>query len=366
MRVAMLIERLRLFLSSFSGRILGFSAFPPASACKENNSCIKKSPQSVFFCTAAILSSLLIAVPPRIPAADPGFVPDASLGAAGYEAATSSGPDKLSDSQPAARMPLTDYIREKFSAPEIAEAFRHSDAARLEKTADGIRLKKDYRDSSQPQSALKPEEIKAIEALAARDRLKAGGMPEFLFAGSLSGGHAVRHNGKELRVRHVLKSGRQPAAVIENGAIVYPGAYADTNVIYIVSPGRCQEMLLLKSEKAPKEFKYEYSEEVSLNDKGEITVAGLTLSRPVIFDAAGRKVDGFYRKIGKKRVALAFDGTGLRYPLLIDPVWRAANSMSVARAYHAATLLICAGKEAMNEMVLRKNGIYGIFTLAEA
>ena len=70
---------------------------------------------------------------------------------------------------------LAKYIQEKFTAPEVAEAFRHSGAAELERTSGGIKLKTGYLGSSKPQAALKPEEIKALEALAARDNFKEEG-----------------------------------------------------------------------------------------------------------------------------------------------------------------------------------------------
>lgn len=81
-------------------------------------------------------------------------------------------------SQPLPAAPsLTKYIQEKFTVPEVAEAFRHSGAAELEKTAEGIKLKTGYLGSSKPQAAMKPEEIKALEALAARDNFKEEGLP---------------------------------------------------------------------------------------------------------------------------------------------------------------------------------------------
>ena len=235
---------------------------------------------------------------------------------------------------------LTKYIQEKFIAPEVTEAFRHSGAAELEKTAAGIKLKTGYLGSSKPQAALKPEEIKALEAMAARDNFKEDGLPVFTLGNSLDAGYAIKHNGNVLRVRHILKDGKTAKAVIEGGAVTYPDSHKDTSILYVMSPGRCQEMLLLKSAKAPKEFEYEYSKEVSLNEKGEIAVDRLTLSRPVIFDAAGRRVEGSYRQITKTKVLLAFNGAGLRYPLLIDPTWQAAaGSMNSARSGHTATLL---------------------------
>ncbi|MBI4349974.1 MAG: hypothetical protein HY550_00900, partial [Elusimicrobia bacterium] len=235
---------------------------------------------------------------------------------------------------------LPEYIRDKFGVPEVTEAFNYSASAELERTADGIELKAAYPASAGPGSALKPEESKAFDALAARDGHKEDALPVFTLGGDLAAGYAIRYNGAVLKVKHVLKDGRSAGAVLEDGAVVYPDAHRDTSVLYVMSPGRCQEMLLLKSEKAPTSFEYEYSEEVALNGKGEIAAKGLTLSRPVVFDASGRRVDGFYRKTAGNRVLLSFNNSGLRYPLLIDPTWLpSSGSMTAARYVHTATLL---------------------------
>ncbi|MHB9140008.1 MAG: Kelch repeat-containing protein, partial [Victivallaceae bacterium] len=235
---------------------------------------------------------------------------------------------------------MTKYIQEKFTAPEVTEAFRHADAVELEKTADGIKLKTGYLGSSKPQAALKPEEVKALKAMAARNNFKEDGLPVFTLGNSLSEGYTIRYKGNALKVRHIVRGGKSSGAVIEDGAVVYSDTYRDTSILYVMSSGRCQEMLLLKSAKAPKQFKYEFSKEVAFNEKGEIIVDGLTLSRPVIFDAAGKRINGLYRKTAKTRIQLAFNSRGLRYPLLIDPTWQASvGSMGSAKNSHTATLL---------------------------
>ena len=103
-------------------------------------------------------------------------------------------------------------------------------------------------------------------------------LPVFTLGNSLSAGYTIKYNGSVLKVRHLLKGGKPSEAVIEGGAVVYPDTHKDTSILYVMSPGRCQEMLLLKSAKAPKRFEYEYSKEVGLNEKGEIIVDGLTLA----------------------------------------------------------------------------------------
>ncbi|MDD5209320.1 MAG: kelch repeat-containing protein [Elusimicrobiales bacterium] len=235
---------------------------------------------------------------------------------------------------------LTEYIREKFNILEVVGAFRLSDSAQLEKAGEAIKLKVSSLGSIKPHAALKPEEEKALMSMAARDNSRKAGLPVFTLATNLSAGYSINYNNTVLTVRHMLKNGMAAEAIVESGAVVYPGAYKDTSIIYLMSPGRCQEMLLLKSAKAPVQFEYEYSKEVSLSEKGEIVVDGLTLSRPVVFDAVGKRVSGFYRKTAKKNILLSFNGAGLQYPILIDPTWQASgSSMSAARYLHTASLL---------------------------
>ena len=315
---------------------------------KKSGTCLKISVLLVFFC---LLSQQRA-----------GTTANQALPAQIQLSAPASNPvlnDRGTGSQPlAAVRSLAGYIQEKFSVPEVMDAFKYSGEVELEKTVAGVKVKEGPLGSAKARPAHNPEERKALESLAAGENVKKAGLPAFTLGDELAAGYSIDYKGKVLKVRQVLKGGNPSRAIIEGGAVVYPDAHEDTSVLYVLSPGRCQEMLLLASEKAPREFEYEYSEEVELNEKGELTVSGLTLSRPVIFDSSGRRVDGYYRKTAPRRVLLSFNTAGLVYPLLIDPTWQAsAGSMIAARYIHTATLLpngkvlITGGRDAVGSLL---------------
>ncbi len=248
----------------------------------------------------------------------------------------------LSASVFAAPESTTSFILKNFHDPSVRASIAASAGVQLEKTKEGIKVKEEgYLGSSQPKDTLKPAEIQALQALKKREM---GLMvpPEFVFSDNISNGYAIKFGGKTIRMRHAQA---KADATIERSAVVYKNAYRSTDVLYLLGPGRCQEILVLHSKDAPTKFVYECNIESSgkadVNNNGELTAGGMTLSKPLIFDASGKKVEGRYEKTSGG-IVLALNPQGLKYPLLIDPVWKPLpnpSSMADSRGYPTATLL---------------------------
>lgn len=221
--------------------------------------------------------------------------------------------------QKTGRTGVTGYLAERFPAPEVATALEDARGTELFKTADGIRAR----------------EVRGPRAPGAAGT-------EFSFSEKIEGGYVVSHKDLEIKVRHAGAGLRPEApATLEPGAVVYRDAYPDTDVLYVLDAGRgqSQEMLLLRSPRAPSGFLYEYSRDPAIDAHGELAIADLRLSRPLILDSAGRKIHGRYEKASPGQVLLAFDPQGLRYPLLIDPTWRTATSRPVTASDFYSVLL---------------------------
>lgn len=221
--------------------------------------------------------------------------------------------------QKTGRTGVTGYLAERFPAPEVATALEDARGTELFKTADGIRAR----------------EVRGPRAPGAAGT-------EFSFSEKIEGGYVISHKDLEIKVRHAGAGLRPEApATLEPGAVIYKDAYPDTDVLYVLDAGRrqSQEMLLLRSPRAPSGFLYEYSQDPAIDAHGELAIADLRLSRPLILDSAGRKIHGRYEKASPGQVLLAFDPQGLRYPLLIDPTWRTATSRPVTASDLYSVLL---------------------------
>ncbi|MDO8734698.1 MAG: tetratricopeptide repeat protein, partial [Elusimicrobiota bacterium] len=233
---------------------------------------------------------------------------------------------------------VTKFIQKKFHDPVVRESIMHSAGVEFENTKGGITLKKGYLGSSQSKDELNPAEIQALESMKKRETASASNenQPKFVFSENMKNGYTVKYNGEAISVKHLNSDSNVET---ETGVLVYKNAYQSTDVLYVFGNNQCQEMILLRNEKSPAKFEYEYSKKININSKGEIEVSGLSLSKPVIFDSDGKKINGTYQKTSDNRVLLSFNKENLKYPLLIDPTWRTTNSMTTVRAWHTATLL---------------------------
>jgi len=253
-----------------------------------------------------------------------------------------SGAQGITPSQPQA----TKFIQDKFSDPIIREKFMRPSGKWI--SGNGLyRIKKGYMGSSQPAGQLKPEEAKALEALAKRQGVTADA-PEFSVGKKYEDGYRVKYRDLEFIVKPQGVFS-QAKAVLEGETLVYSKAAADTDALYLAgSGGGFEKLLLLYSKSAPKSFTYSINSEnnkkisIRKNSAGEIEVVSsagtiMALSKPLIIDSSNKRVNGEWTIDGTIR--LSFNDAGLKYPLLIDPAWRPAGDMLHARSYFTSTLL---------------------------
>jgi hypothetical protein len=227
--------------------------------------------------------------------------------------------------------------RQRVSGHEIAGF-----SARQARTAEEANLT--------PPSGLKPVEQEAWLAMARRQ--DASGLTSFY---PERYGEPFVVEGEQVRVAVRPLRGMDATAQIDNDQVIYRDAYPDTNSVHVVSAGRSEEFLFLQNDCAPREFAYELSElsagtRVELV-KGEVRFTnksghGVKIEAPWLIEANGNsrtdavhwELDVTKATIGAQRLRLVV-AKGLSYPVMIDPSWTAAGSMSTERSHHTATLL---------------------------
>jgi len=146
----------------------------------------------------------------------------------------------------------------------------------------------------------------------------------------------------------------QVKAQIEQGKVIYRGAYPHTDSLHAVKGHRSEEFLLLHTAEAPHSF--EYALQVSAGAKialaeGAVRLTnergqGLVIEKPWVVDAQGqRREDVVHWELGSEErngihhLRLELTPAGLAYPLVIDPSWVPTSDLVTARHFHTATLL---------------------------
>jgi hypothetical protein len=204
-----------------------------------------------------------------------------------------------------------------------------------------------------PPAGLKPIEQEAWVAMARRQEASDGmGLASF-YPARYGEPFIVQGQGVRVAVRPV--SGTDAAAQIDDGQVIYRGAYPETDSVHAVSSERSEEFLFLQNECAPREFEYELSElsagtRVELV-KGEVHFTnkagqGVKIEAPWLIEANGAwradavhwEVEAAHSGSGPQRLRLVV-AEGLRYPVMIDPSWTETGNMRTAREAHTATLL---------------------------
>ncbi|MCX5749863.1 MAG: hypothetical protein NTZ10_06455, partial [Candidatus Saganbacteria bacterium] len=199
-----------------------------------------------------------------------------------------------------------------------------------------------YLGSSQSENTLKPAEKQALEALAKRDGAGTDAGTEYTVNKRYLGGYTIQKDGKSISIKPANLI-NNPNTVLEGGNLVYKNVQRQTDVIYVPGPEGFEEVYLIKKDSGQRIIREIKSStgKAAVGEKGQISICGMTLTSPVIFDAKGKRVEGRFEKVKGQdnRFEISFNKTGLEYPILIDPTWRSANSLSTARYYHSATLL---------------------------
>lgn len=155
-----------------------------------------------------------------------------------------------------------------------------------------------------------------------------------------------REGGRALELAPVAA---RPAVLdLQDGVVVYAGAYADTDVLYKATPTHTDEYLLLWSRKAPTEWRYRVTRGpgiAKLRQAGnsveavdERGVAWLRANRPKAVDRAGRRAEGTIRVDGDELI-VSIDTSELSLPILVDPDWKSTGDMAFGRFYFQSTLL---------------------------
>lgn len=157
-------------------------------------------------------------------------------------------------------------------------------------------------------------------------------------------------------VRVVIRAvgGSASGARVEDGRLVYRGAYPQTDSIHRVQSGRSEEILLLHDESAPTQFDYEIvsvegATQVFQHNGGirfvDAKGRGLEIEPPWLADASGeRHSDLVWWEIGRDQestaqsLRLVVRSDGSPYPLAVDPSWSVTGSMVTPRAQHATVL----------------------------
>jgi hypothetical protein len=169
-----------------------------------------------------------------------------------------------------------------------------------------------------------------------RDRWRVGAiaLPERANeAVQLHGGLAITAIGaRDVRVR------------IEHGAAIYPSALRDADLVLVAAPNRVEELRLAHSLAAARSLRWALSRPARVvGDHLEVfDDEGRTQFRTepaFAVDAAGRRVRVVLEAIDREVVARVEHDDELRYPIAIDPTWRAVNVLSAPRVGHATVRL---------------------------
>jgi len=219
-------------------------------------------------------------------------------------------------------------------------------------------------------AGLKPAEQMAWQAMARRtmqaESARSGLTP--IFPEHFSEGTEMRGLGMTMTLKPL--GSNAATAQIEQGKLVYHGAYPATDSLQVITAGRSEEFLLLHDASAPTRFEYELTgvsgvKDISLqantihfkNAKGQ----ELQIEQPWLIETGGKKVADKVHweltsaKTGHDWPTLALvvnDAKSLRYPVVIDPTWTASQTeLATPRIDHTATLLT-------NGMVLVAGGDY--------
>ncbi len=141
---------------------------------------------------------------------------------------------------------------------------------------------------------------------------------------------------------------RPSMASQQDGVLVYPDAYLDTDVLYKSTPTHADEYLLVRSRAAPTEWTFRLRRGpgiASVRQTGNAIEAvdargraWLRAGRPVAVDGRGHRVTGEVVVRGDSLV-VRIDLGGLDRPALVDPDWTSTADMSFGRFYSGANVL---------------------------
>ena len=124
---------------------------------------------------------------------------------------------------------------------------------------------------------------------------------------------------------------------LDRGAVLYRNVAPKTDAMWIARPNGIEELRILREGAAPR-ARWAFDATVRV-DNGRILVGGLRSEPLFAVDAIGERRDVTVRATDAHTVEATFDAKGLTYPIVLDPLWLTAPSMSVTRSQHRAVKL---------------------------
>ncbi len=145
---------------------------------------------------------------------------------------------------------------------------------------------------------------------------------------------SVGHSPAERYQVRIHREGVQPVeGELNQGRVVYRGAFDAADVVVAASATRVEEFLLLHDDSAPTEYAWQVELPRELgqerHEAGGLVFldteqrARLRIPAPVLVDAEGRERSARLDWEGG-RLTVGFDPTGLAYPVVLDPAWETA------------------------------------------
>ena len=143
-------------------------------------------------------------------------------------------------------------------------------------------------------------------------------------------------------------SERDAAGVLQGRALVFSGAHAHADSLWLAEADRVEELVLLRNRKAPATYRYALrvvgDGRLRQNEGGRVELLGprgnawLRLERPYLVDAAGKRHEARVT-LRRHQLTVSFSREGVAYPALLDPGWSTTAKMADARSDFAAVRL---------------------------
>jgi len=168
------------------------------------------------------------------------------------------------------------------------------------------------------------------------------------FPAHAGGATRISNGPVTLEIRAFGARGAQGVLAEGRRAVLYRGAYADSDSFFVAGGDRVEEFILLASERAPRRFEYQLEVVKGVGRVRQLEgvvevldadgVAWLRLTPPFLVDGNGKRRDIAF-KLDSGRLTLILPERRMPYPVLVDPGWTSTGTMSRLRNGHSAVLL---------------------------
>ena len=141
---------------------------------------------------------------------------------------------------------------------------------------------------------------------------------------------------------------RKVEGQVDDGVLVYSGAYPHADTLMVAERQRAEEFILLRDERAPRSFEYDLAvtrgggRVRQMEDTIEVLDAEdnawLRLAPAYLVDSSGVRKQVRVR-LTRGKLEVAVPPGALNYPVLLDPGWITTGTMTKNRYWHSATLM---------------------------